>query len=164
MVYLRSRFVADAPTASSSRKAAVGPLQAFSLLAESSSVASLTTTSYLTNAPNLTAREGSEGSEPRDHVADLSVNDYGDNAVDSEKVHKVDVEETSIESIQTTVIESASGSADESKFSQSIPPNTVGLDVELAQHEMECSEDEECEYEIQTGGTICKFFTSTKVQ
>jgi hypothetical protein len=155
-------MVSMTPSGSSlSCKAAAGQIQARVLSADSSSVASLTTTSYQGNALNLTAQEGSGESEPRNFITDLSVHDYSDNTIDSGRVEKVNVKETAIESTQTSAIENAtSGSADESKCSQSTTPsNTVGLDLELAQHEKKCSEDKECAYEIQTGGAFGKFFT-----
>ncbi|OBT39203.1 hypothetical protein VE00_10167 [Pseudogymnoascus sp. WSF 3629] len=129
-------------------------------------VASLTTTSYQGNALNLTAQEGSGESEPRNFITDLSVHDYSDNTIDSGRVEKVNVEETAIESTQTSAIENAtSGSADESKCSQSTTPsNTVGLDLELAQHEKKCSEDKECAYEIQTGGAFVSAIDNNATQ
>jgi hypothetical protein len=88
MVMLWRRDVADTSTpmtpfdSPSGSEAAVDQLQACILSADNSSVACSTSTS---NALNLTAQEGSNESEPRNAIADLSVDGYSDNIIGKRK-------------------------------------------------------------------------------
>ena len=88
MVMLWRRDVADASTpmtpsdSPSGSEDAVDQLQACILSADNSSVASSTSTS---NSLNLTAQEGSEESEPRNAITDLSVDGYSDNIIGKRK-------------------------------------------------------------------------------
>ncbi|OBT64126.1 hypothetical protein VE03_06286 [Pseudogymnoascus sp. 23342-1-I1] len=97
MVSLRSGNETNEPTSSRSKKAAACLHLDCGLLADSSSVAS-------SNSPT---REEFEASEKTDQVRDLSPNDYSDSEVNS------DEEEISVESTQTSVIESESRLVDQ---------------------------------------------------
>jgi hypothetical protein len=88
--------VTDGPPSSRRNKAAACLPSACGLLADSSSVAS----------SNSSAREESEASEKTDQLGDLSLNDYSDSEIDSDQ-------ELSVESTQTSVIQSGSGLVDQ---------------------------------------------------
>ncbi|KFY80885.1 hypothetical protein V499_00295 [Pseudogymnoascus sp. VKM F-103] len=129
MVSLRSRNVTDGPPSSRTNKAAACLPLACGLLADSSSVAS----------SNSSAREESEASEKTDQLGDLSLYDYSDSEVDFD-------EELSVESTQTSVIESGSGLADQviitaNDSQATAPTDRISKSLRLSQHKRKRLDD-----------------------